>query len=379
MRIIGLTAEYNPFHRGHAWQLLRLREQFGPDAAVVTVLSGCFVQRGEPALFDTAARAEAAVRCGADLVLELPLPWALSSAQGFARGAVEVLDGLGCVEVMAFGSETRSLEVLLEVRRRLTDPALKPLLQEELRSGLGFAAARQRAAERLAGESLPPLRQRNDILALSYLEALEERRSAIRPCPLPRCPDYPPASALREREDFMDFLPEAAAEVFRRETAAGRGPVRPGDLELPVLAALRTLPQEMWRRLPDGGEGLENRLRRAALEAGTWEELIRLGVTKRYPAARIRRMALSAFLGITRDLGAGAPAYIRVLALNRRGAEILNKASPRLPVYTKAAAGRGDPVWELEQRARGLYALAFREPGERRGDRGWKQTPFVMN
>ncbi len=378
MRIIGLTAEYNPFHMGHAWQLSQIRERFGADAAIVAVLSGCFVQRGEPALFDAAARAEAAVRCGADLVLELPLPWALSSAQGFARGAVGILEAMGCVEELAFGSETGDLTELLEVRRRLTDPALKPLLQEELRSGAGFAAARQRAAERLADRELPQLRQRNDILALSYLEALEDQHSPIHPCPLPRCPDYPPASALREREDFLDFLPPQAAEVFRREMDAGRGPVRPRDLELPILAALRTLPEEAWSRLPDAGEGLENRLRRAAMEAGDWEGLIRLGVTKRYPAARIRRMALAAFLGLTGDLAAGTPPYIRVLALNRRGAAVLDMASPRLPVYTKPATGRGDPVMELEQRARGLYALAFRDPAERRGDRGWRQSPFFL-
>ena len=88
MRIIGLIAEYNPFHLGHAWQLSRIRERCGADAAIVTVLSGCFVQRGEPALFDAAARAEAAVRCGADLVLELPLPWALSSARSSAASIV---------------------------------------------------------------------------------------------------------------------------------------------------------------------------------------------------------------------------------------------------------------------------------------------------
>ena len=166
--------------------------------------------------------------------------------------------------------------------------------------------------------------------------------------------------------------------MFRREREAGRGPVRPSSLELPILAALRSLPQEAWARLPDGGEGLENRLRRAALEAGTWEELIRLGVTKRYPAARIRRMALAAFLGLTRDSGVGTPGYIRVLALNPRGAAVLDMASPRLPVLTKPAKGRGDPVLELEQRARGLYALAFRDPAERRGDRGWRQSPFFL-
>ena len=378
MRIIGLTAEYNPFHRGHAWQLARIRDRFGPDAAVVTVLSGCFVQRGEPALFDARARAEAAVRCGADLVLELPLPWAISSAQGFSRGAVSMLESLGCVQELAFGSESCDLTELMEARRLLEAPELKPLLREGLAAGLGFAAARQQAAERLAGREVPQLRRRNDILALSYLEALEGLNSRIRPCPLPRYDDYPPASMLREREDYLAFLPAEAAEVFRKEEAAGRGPVRPADLELPILAVLRGLPAESWKTLPDGGEGLENRIRQAAIEAGSWEEFVQLGVTKRYPAARIRRMALAAFLGVTREMSAGLPPYLRVLALNRRGAEVLNRASPRLPVLTKPAKGRGDPILELEQRASGLYALALRNPKERRGDRGWRQSPFVL-
>ena len=378
MKIIGLTAEYNPFHRGHAWQLARIRERFGSDAAVVTVLSGCFVQRGEPALFDAHARAEAAVHCGADLVLELPLPWAISSAQGFARGAVTLLESLGCVEELAFGSESRDLAELQAARRLLEDPELKPLLHEGLAAGLGFAAARQQAAERLVGGEVPQLRRRNDILALSYLEALEGLNSPIRPCPIPRCEEYAPASALREREDYLSFLPEEAAEVFRREAAAGRGPVRPVDLELPILAVLRSLPAEKWGTLPDRGEGLENRIRKAALEAGSWEEFIRLGVTKRYPAARIRRMALAAFLGVTREISAGSPPYLRVLALNKRGAEVLNGSSPRLPVLIRTAKGKGNPILELEQRASGLYALAFRNPEERRGDRGWKQSPFIM-
>ena len=379
MRIIGLTAEYNPFHQGHAWQLGQIRERFGAEAAMVAVLSGCFVQRGEPALFDAHSRAEAAVRCGVDLVLELPLPWALSSAQGFARGAVGVLDSLGCVDTLCFGSETADLGVLTETRRLLADPALKPLLREALASGLGFAAARQRAAETLAGRELPPLRRRNDILALSYLEALEALGSGITPCPLPRCAGFPPASELRERADFLDALPPEAAEVFRREQAAGRGPVRPRDLELPILAALRAMPEEAWKSLPDLGEGLENRLRRLALEAGSWEELIRLGVTKRYTAARLRRLALSAFLGLTREMAAGAPGYIRVLALDSRGAEVLGMASPRLPVLTRAAKGWGDPLLELTMRGEGLYALGFQNPEERKGDRGWRQSPYFRS
>ncbi len=378
MRIVGLAAEYNPFHRGHQWQLRRLREIYGEDTAVAVVLSGCFVQRGEPAVFAPPARAEAALRCGADLVLELPLPWAMASAQGFARGAVSLLDSLGCVDALAFGSETADAEILEEVRSLLAAPELKPLLREALASGLGYAAARQQAAETLAGRPLPQLRQRNDILALSYLEALEDLGSGMEPCPMPRMTRFPPASELRTREDFPELLPEEAAEVFRRERDEGRGPVSPADLEIAVLARLRTLEPERWAALPDAAEGLERRICRASERAGSWQELVDACVTKRYPAARIRRMAMAAFLGLTGDMGAGTPGYLRVLGLNARGAEVLHAASPRLPVLTKAAKGRGDPVLELEQRARSLYALAFRTPAQRRGGAVWRQGPVIL-
>lgn len=376
MKTIGIIAEYNPFHRGHEAQLRFLRERYGPDCALVIALGGCFTQRGEAAVFAKYARAEAAVRCGADLVLELPLPWAASSAEGFARGGVAVLRGLGCAEALAFGSEGGDLGRLRDIAALTGDQRFDGLVREALASGEGYARARQRALEALAGEALPELGRRNDILGIEYLRALEAQGGGPEPLVLPRFGQFPPASALRELPDFLPALPEAAAEVFRREITLGRRS-EPWRLDAAVLARLRSMSEEELAALPGAAEGLERRLRRAALKAGTAEELVRLVTTKRYPAARVRRMVLAALLGIPAGLEKTLPPYLRVLGLNGRGAALLHGASPSLPVIVKPARGAGE-VFELEARACGIYALSFPAPEQRRGDLDRRATPFVM-
>ena len=198
----------------------------------------------------------------------------------------------------------------------------------------------------------------------------------MEPLPLPRFGEFPPASALREKADFLPDLPEGAAEVFRREIALGRR-AEPERLDAPILARLRSMTESELAALPGASEGLENRLKKAALAAGTVEELVRLATTRRYPAARIRRMALAALLGIPAGLEKGLPPYLRVLGLNERGAKLLHDAHPALPVITKPADGGGE-VFQLEARACGIYALAFPEAKQRRGDIDYKATPFVM-
>ena len=376
MKTIGIIAEYNPFHKGHEAQLRLLRERFGPDCAIVVALGGCFTQRGEAALFTKYARAEAAVRCGADLILELPLPWAASSAEGFARGGVGVLHALGCVDALAFGSECADLGKLAKIADLTAEKEYDARLREALAGGVGYAAARQKALEALAGEALPELTARNDILGVEYLRALKAQGSSMAPLPLPRFGEFPTASALRGMADFLPHLPEAAAEVFRRETEIGRR-ADPARLDGAVLARLRSMTEAELAALPGASEGLENRLKKAALAAGTVEELVTLATTKRYPAARIRRMALAALLGIPAGLEKGLPPCLRVLGLNERGARLLHDASPYLPVVTKSAAGKGD-IFALEARATGIYALAFPEAKQRRGDMDYKATPFVL-
>ena len=375
MKSIGIIAEYNPFHRGHAAQLRLLREKYGEDCALVAALGGCFTQRGEAAVFSKYARAEAAVRCGADLILELSLPWAASSAEGFARGGVAVLRGLGCLEALAFGSECGDIRRLRAIASLTGDRRFDSLLREALAEGVGYAAARQRALEALAGEALPELRARNDILGVEYLRALEEQGGGLEPLALPRFGEFPPASELRQRGDFFGALPEEAATVFRREEQAGRR-AEPERLDAPILASLRRMSEDELAALPGVSEGLEGRLKRAALEAGTVAELVQLVTTKRYPAARVRRVALAAFLGLPAGLEKTLPPFLRVLGLNERGAALLHGAEPTLPVLTKSARGSGE-IFELEARACGLYALAFSDPKQRRGDLDYTATPFV--
>ena len=376
MKTIGIIAEYNPFHKGHEAQLRLLRERFGPDCRIVAALGGCFTQRGEAALFTKYARAEAAVRCGADLILELPLPWAASSAEGFARGGVGVLHALGCVDALAFGSECADPERLAKIAALTGDGRYDALLRQALGAGVGYAAARQKALEALAGEALPEVAARNDILGVEYLRALEAQGSYMEPLPLPRFGEFPPASALRKKADFLPDLPEMAAEVFRREIALGRK-AESERLDAAILSRLRSMTDSELAALPGASEGLENRLKKAAQTAGTVEELVRLATTRRYPSARIRRMALAALLGIPAGLEKGLPPYLRVLGLNERGAKLLHDARPALPVVTKPADGRG-PVFELEARACSIYALAFPDPAQRRGDMDYKATPFVL-
>ena len=315
--VIGIVAEYNPFHNGHARLIEQTRAQLGAVCPVVCVMSGDFVQRGSPAVYSKFARAEAAVRCGADLVLELPLPWSLSSAEGFARGAVGLLGSLGVVTHLGFGSECGELDPLQRVAEALLDPLLGEDLRAELRSGIPFAAARQQAVARRVGALAELLQAPNNILAVEYLKAIYDQRLELHPLTVLRTGaqhdrfaegNIRSASELRMRigagEDVSAFLPRAAAEIFAREKTRGRGPVLPEVLESALLSRLRMLPQTVYNALPGATEGLGNSLYRAAHEEPTLDGVLAAAKSKRYALARIRRMTMCAALGVTAGLDA---------------------------------------------------------------------------
>ena len=334
--VIGIVAEYNPFHNGHARLIEQTRARLGADCPVVCVMSGDFVQRGSPAVYAKFARAEAAARCGADLVLELPLPWALSSAEGFARGAVGLLGSLGVVTHLSFGSECGELEPLQRVAEALLDPLLGEDLRAELQAGIPFAAARQQAVARRVGALAELLQAPNNILAVEYLKAIFDQRLDLHPLTILRTGaqhDRPAegnvrsASELRTRigagENVSAFLPRAAAEISAREKTLGRGPVLPEALESAILSRLRMLPQTAYNALPGASEGLGNGLYRAAHEEPTLDGVLAAAKSKRYALSRIRRMTMCAALGVAavcacaghRRAGQGAAArdrYVRV-------------------------------------------------------------------
>ena len=377
-KVAGIVAEYNPFHRGHAHQIAETRRALGADCAVLCVMSGDFVQRGDAAVFDKFARAEAAVRGGADLVLELPLRWCLSSAEGFARGAVSILKSAGVVTHLSFGSETGELAPLQKAAGGLRDPALDDLLRDELKRGLSFPAARQNALERLIGKDAAVLSNPNDLLAVEYLRAIHDLGAALEPVAVRRVgalhdqageSDYPSASRLRERmragEDVSAWAPHLpkASPVFSE------------DLEIALLSRLRMLPKEAFAALPDCSEGLENVLYRAVHSADTMDGVLAEAKSKRYPMSRLRRMLLCAALGVRK--ADGLPPYLRVLAANERGRALLRdmRETASLPVITKPADAREMPEFCLTADAHDLYVLA--QPDKTPGQ-DWRRSPVML-
>ena len=238
MAVAGIIAEYNPFHRGHGWQVEELRRRLGADTAVVAAMSGNFVQRGDFALLNKHARAEAALMGGVDLVLELPTAWASATAEQFAWGGVSLLAATGVVTDLVFGSECGDLAALQAAARCLDSPDYGDALRRLLGEGMTFAKARQQAAEAIAGVELSCLGNPNDNLAVEYLRALRGQASGIQPLALPRqgaahdsesATGFASASAIRRRilarEAWQELVPPGTAAVIEREMAAGRCPV----------------------------------------------------------------------------------------------------------------------------------------------------------
>lgn len=396
MTIAGIVAEYNPFHLGHAHQIQETRRILGSDCGIVCVMSGDFVQRGEPALFSKFARAEAAVRCGADLVLELPLPWCMSTAERFAGGAVSILGGLGVVEYLSFGSESGNAALLRETAECLDSEAYSGRLRAYLDEGLPFAACRQKAAEEILGcERASALSRPNDNLAVEYLRAVSAGGYGMSPLAVRRIgaghdalSDGPVRSGSELRamtaggESIAPYLPDGAFQVFQKETEQGRGPVTLAAMEPLLLSRLRMLDEAAFLAVPDAGEGLEHKLYSACGVQPDLQGIYAAVKSKRYSHARIRRMTLSAALGIQKKQIFESPPYARILALNERGATILRRAKERgtLPILSKPAAVKSmEPfahqIFTLSVKAHDLFVLAFQNAGFHAGGQDWQESP----
>ena len=388
MRTVGIICEYNPFHNGHLRQLRLARAAMGDDCAVICLMSGNYVQRGEPAIFPKELRAEAALRCGADLVLELPLTAAVSSAEGFAAGGVAVLSALGC-DALCFGTESQDSGKIMLTAEANLDPAFDGLVRAELESGCSYPAARQRALERLgAGEGLSAP---NDILAVEYCKAILRQSSSMRPLPICRTGSYdaetldpaaPSASALRnvlcrswrrpeeglstvgQRCDWQSAVPE---ELYTLYAASPIHTMQAGERAL--LAVLRTLPDAAFKALPFGSEGLWSKLMKNCRACASTEEILEQTKSKRYTRSRIRRMLLCAFLGLTAADLDREPPYVRVLGFNDLGRAALREIKARDPALPVVNAGEIPPdpaYYALEKHAADLYTLfsaSGTEPG----------------
>lgn len=386
MKTIGIVAEYNPFHTGHAHHIQESRRFFPEETAVIAVMSGNWVQRGECAVFDKWIRAGMALAGGTDLVLELPTVWATASAEGFAKGAMAVLTATGVVDVLSFGSESGDIAPLKELARCLNSPEFSKALRRELDPKKSFAQCRRQAVERLLGpERAALLDTPNNNLGVEYLRFLPFGTEAV---------TVPRLGAGHDSKTVEKFVSASfLRQYLRAGDATSISPFLPlswkGEtadmkyLERAAIARLRSMTLEEAEALPDSGDGLAARLLCAARQTANLEELYALTKTRAYAHSRVRRLVLCALLGLRQEDIPAAPPYIRVLGFNSRGQALLKKMNrtAALPFFVKPAHSRrlspgAQALFSLEDRFTDLFSLCF--PTPRPGGLEWTTNPVIL-
>lgn len=381
MNICGIVCEYNPFHNGHLLHIEETRKR-GADA-IVCIMSGNFVQRADFAIMQKGARAKAAVLSGADLVIELPLPWAIASAEHFAFGAVSILNSLGIINSLSFGAENDTIATLSEIAGILISPDFEKEIMKAYETGVSYATARELALSGIIGEASRLIAAPNNILAIEYLKALKKLNSSISPIAIGRNGaahdsmkfEDNIASATLVREliqnsgDFASFIPEETLNIFREEVKLGHAPVSIKSADIAILSRLKTMDADDFKGICDVSEGLEYRLCDAVAKSTTLTYAIENAKTKRYAHSRIRRIFLNAFLGVPSDLQLSPPPYARVLAFNNTGRTMLKEAKKKssIPIITKPAAIKEESetavkLLTLERNADDIYSLFMDTP-----------------
>lgn len=359
-KVLGIVAEYNPFHNGHLYHLQETKKQTGATYTIA-IMSGSFTQRGSTAILDKWSRAEIALHCGVDLVIELPTLYSISSAENFADGAIKILDSLKVVDYLSFGAETSDVSILQQVSDVLyREPKkYKTLLSHELRKGLSFPKARENALmmylndiRRFANVISSP----NNILGIEYLKALQKYKSSIQPFVVHRSSvgyndlDYTDnmasSTAIRNIiknngfDVLRNLLPSASYSILMQNIKKGHIVPDLSSFEKEIIYNLRRMDISEISDLPDVSEGLEFAIKNTANSCNTLNEFLNIIKSKRYTNTRIQRILLYSLLGITKkdmELSKKVQPYVRVLGVNKRGkfliSEIL-KANPKLEVVT---------------------------------------------
>lgn len=365
MTTVGIICEYNPFHNGHAKQFRLIRENFGEDCRIVCLMSGNYVQRGEPSVFGKSVRAQAAIKCGADVVLELPLTYALSSAEGFAEGGVRILSELG-VQWLCFGCETADGDILMMTAKTLLQPQTDELLKAALQTGISYAAAREQALAAAFPEGVGVIRKPNDILAVEYCKAILRQNSSMKIFPLHREGDYhaqlpesenPSATSLRDLlnsgRNLSGFVPPEALACYMDAAVHS---FKAG--ERAVLARLKGMSEEEFSHIPYGSEGLWRRFMHACRDCSDTASVIEQTKSKRYARSRIQRMLLCAFLGLTAEDFKCKPSYVRIIAFSENGREVLREFKHRTLITVSATEKvRNSAYYDLESRCERMFFL----------------------
>ncbi len=346
--IAGIVCEYNPFHKGHLYQLEQTRKT-GADA-IVCVMSGNYVQRGECAFLDKWTRAQTAVHCGADIVIDLPVPWAVSSAENFARGSIALLKEFG-IDLLSFGSECDDKQKLMLAAKSVDDEAVVVLAKKYMQEGSSYPVSLHRAVSELYGEETARIiSSPNSTLAVEYIRQLKKyddidflpvKRKGADHDSNEEKDGYLSASKIRSElifnTDVLSALPDNSSHLLSSEFENGTAPCLMKNNERGVLSALRELSREKLEKYVSDETGLAGRIYDAVRNSTSLNELYEKAKSKNYTHSRIRREILSAYLRIEKDIALGTPPYIRILAVNEKGLSLLGaaKKNSALPIVTK--------------------------------------------
>lgn len=324
MNTVGIICEYNPFHLGHRIQLRAVRERLGEDTCIIALMSGSFVERGGPAVLSKWERAEIALSEGVNLVLELPFPWSMSGADRFAAGALAIMEGLGGVDYLAFGSECGEIDVLSEIAATLKSAAFEEAMQilAKARPELSYAALREAAYLSVTGKELPRLPP-NDLLGVAYLTHIQ----TIRPLVLKRQPGYSASGARTAYADgdihrLAGCVPEATASAL-----AGRDPFVSAAIDRALLAYLRMIPQKVLATYAECSPELAADLKSASRKAITVEQIVAGATSKHYTAARVRRALWHGYLHTPKDAPLSLPHFANLLGVDEKGRVFLRSVA----------------------------------------------------
>lgn len=349
---LAVIGEFNPFHNGHFYHLTKAKKMIKPDFTIA-IMSGNFVQRGDTAILDKWTRAEIAIRNGFDLVIELPTIYSVSSAENFADGAIKILNSLGFVDYLVFGSEIGEIEPINNVANVLyKEPKeLSTLINRQVRSGLSYPKARELALNMYFGTSnifTSILNEPNNILGVEYVKAIKKYKSNITPLTFKRkntgyhskTISFGIASAtairsfLEDKEKLKEVMPKSSYDILRRKMRAGEFVRDLSAFEKEIIYILRRMTITEIANLPDVTEGLENRIKSAAHTAQNLDDLISKIKSKRFTQTRIQRILVYALLNITKkdmQISQKVVPYIRILGFNEYGKKIISTIAKNNP------------------------------------------------
>ena len=400
--IVGIISEYNPFHNGHLYQIEKIREEFGQDTAIVSVMSGNYVQRGSIAIADKALRSKCAVLAGVNLVLELPFPFSMSCAEIFAKSAVHIMNSLGCVDVLSFGSENGNIEQLTGIARAMLSDEYYALMKElsvdEKHTGLSYPKMCELALKRLDSNNVGVEFTPNNILALEYIKALISSDSNIKPHTIARKNssfseesiiegNIQSAAAIRSAISVKDitaleYVPNSSKKAILDAVKSGDFPCDEEKIAPAIISSFRLNSSTTSEQIQDAAHGLYNRLKDISFETNTIYDMVISAESKRFTRSRIRRAIYNSYLSVTSSHVSELPAYTQLLALDEIGRGILKSIRKQraFPIITKPSdfTEYGEVVTRQKQmsdRADSVFQLT--KPVAKDGNLGMRFTPYV--